>query len=200
MKRFLIFCGLLFLAGCSVKTVPSATEYTLKIAQQKIPTPDSSACTKQDLKVLEPFGSSEYVTTDLYYVVLPFEENRYAQSAWSQSVASTIYEELLSALRQSKLFKGVASYASVASSDLILEVELNDFKQYFSHNLKSSYIVSDITFTLVEAKTHKAISQKQIRKQITTKSLDAKGGVEALNEALDETVAEALMWLGEHCR
>ena len=199
MRVSLIIGVFFLLMGCSIKKVPAVSEYTLE-PDPTIAKVDESGCKEENLKILEPFGGSEYATNDLYYVVLPYEQNKYTQSAWYASVSSKIYESLLQSLKKSALFGGVSNYASIAKDGLVLEVQINDFKQYFSEDETESYIVSDITFTLVDAKTFSIISQKQIRKKIPTQSLDAKGGVEALNEALTQTLQEVIAWLRERCR
>ncbi len=200
MKRLFVMVGVLLgVAGCGIKTVPPMAEYTLK-PQQDFQKTRQSSCKEKTLKVLEPFGSLEFTSNDMYYVVLPYEKNRFSQSSWAQSVTSNIYAQLLEVLRQSGSFKGVANYASVAVSDLVLEVEINDFKQYFTGDLQHSYVVSDITVTLVDAKKHTQIAQKRIFEKIETKTLDAKGGITALNEAFGKTLKELTIWMAKECR
>ena len=203
MKKLLfVLVGIVvFFGGCSIKSSPPVDEYTIVLQAGQIePAEPAGKCRSKSVKLLEPFGAYAYTTNDLRYVVLPNEENRYNLSAWSQSVAGTLYEELLRAVAKSGLFGSVANYSSVAKSDYILEMEINDFKQYFSSDLKHSYVVADLTFTLIETKHFKIVAQKEFVKKIETKSLDAKGGVDALNEAFNGIVPEVLAWLKGVCR
>lgn len=197
-KLFLASVTALMFFGCTTKTVQAPTQYTLK-TQLETSKEQQSQCKSKSIKIFKPFGSMEYASSDIYYVVLPHEEDIFNQSAWAESVSSIVYRGVLDAVRDSGVFGGVLNYASVSKSDLALEIEINDFKQYFEHDLKSSYILSDITFTLVDTANLSTIAQKQIRKKIEVKSLDAKGGVEALSSALNQTLNEAVEWMAESC-
>ena len=202
MKKLLfVLVGIIvFFGGCSIKSSPPVDEYTIVLKQKLESVKASSKCQDKSVKLLEPFGAYAYTTNDLHYVVLPNQENRYNLSTWSQSVAGTLYGEVLRAVAKSGLFRSVTNYSSVAKSDYILEMEINDFKQYFSSDLKHSYVVADLTFTLIETEHFRIVAQKEFVKKIDTKSLDAKGGVEALDEAFSEIVPEMLAWLSGVCR
>ena len=143
MKHLLlIFMGaMLFFGGCSIKSSPPVDEYTIVLEQNQTRHYDRvQKCKAKSLKLLEPFGAYAYTTNDLLYVVLPNEENKYNLSAWSEPLATTLYTKTLNALSKSGLFGSVSNYSSVAKGDYILEMEINDFKQYFSHDLKRSYV------------------------------------------------------------
>ena len=203
MKKLLfVLVGIgVFFGGCSIKSSPPVDEYTIVLKANRVePSAHTSRCRNKSVKLLEPFGAYAYTTNDLHYVVLPNQENSYNLSAWSQSVAGTLYGEMVRAVSKSGLFGSVANYSSVAKSDYILEMEINDFKQYFSSDLKHSYVVADLTFTLIETKRFKVVAQKEFIKKTDTKSLDAKGGVDALNEAFNEIVPEMLTWLSGVCQ
>ena len=202
MKKLLfVFVGIMvFLGGCGIKSSPPVDEYTIVLKQEFKGMKASSKCQSKSVKLLEPFGAYAYTTNDLHYVVLPNQENRYNLSTWSQSIAGILYGEILRAVSKSKIFGSVANYSSVAKSDYILEMEINDFKQYFSSDLKHSYVVADLTFTLIETEHFRVVAQKEFVKKIDTKSLDAKGGVEALDSAFGEIVPEVLAWLSGVCR
>lgn len=195
-----VIIGFAFLSmGCSIKSTPAVTEYAL-VGNNAGYDLNITRCKDATLKILEPFGSYEYNVNDLHYVVLPYEENSYTQSAWVQPVSTMLYNEILKATRESRIFAAVSNYASVAKGDYVLEVEINDFKQYFTPSLKRSYIVSDMTFTLVKGDDFVPVSQRVIYKKKKTKEENAKGGVEALNQAQRETVAEMIEWLEDTCK
>jgi len=190
----------IFFGGCSVKSSPPVDEYTLMLEEHAISTTHSAKCSGKSIELLEPFGAYEYTTGDLHYILLPNQENSYNFSEWAQPIAAALYEKTLQAISKSGLYGSVANYNSVAKSDYILEMEINDFKQYFSPDMKHSYVVADLTFTLIDAKHFKIIAQKEFRKKIDAKTLDAKGGVQALNNAFNRIVPEIVSWLEELCR
>ena len=190
----------LFFGGCTIKSSPPIDEYTIVFKQDRNPIPiHESKCSTESVKLLEPFGAYAYSTNDLHYVILPNEENSYNLATWSHSVSGTLYTEILRAVAKSGIFGSVTGYSSVAKSDLILEMEINDFKQYFSSDLKHSYVVADLTFTLIDAKGFRIVAQKEFVKKIDAKSLDAKGGVGALDDAFNQIVIEMLVWLRGVC-
>ncbi len=190
----------LFSMGCSVKSTPPVTEYAIIGKSVGYDRLKDTHCRDASLKILEPFGSYEYSVNELHYVVLPYEENSYTQSAWVQPVSTMLYNEILKAIRESRIFATVSNYSSVAKGDYVLEIEINDFKQYFTPSQKRSYIVSDMTFTLVGGGDFLPVSQKVVYKKIKTKELNAKGGVEALNQAQQETIEEVVKWLEGTCK
>jgi len=192
---FLIF--VVFFTACSVKT-PPLEKYTLN-PKLTIPKTKNNTCKDKSIKIIQPFSSNIYVINEIKYVVNNLEENSYNNSSWSISISDTFYFNILKALRKSEVFKNVENYATVSVSDYILEVEISDFKQYFSKDLKKSYIVADVTFNLVDKKSLKTISQKRFYKKIPSKTNDVKGGVEALNKALDDILKEMIVWIEGRC-
>ncbi len=183
-----------------VKSTPPIDEYTIVLKTKPDKPAGKSVCNNKSLKILEPFGTDEYTISDLHYIVLPNQENSYNQASWSDSISNILYQKILFSLKEYRLFKSVTNFSSVATSDYILEMEINDFKQYFTNDLKSSYVLLDLTFTLINSKHFQIIAQKEFKKKVPTKSLDAKGGVDALNTAFNETVPEILTWLSGVCR
>jgi cholesterol transport system auxiliary component len=186
--------------GCSVKTHPPVNQYTLSSLHVTKKTTHTSSCSDKSIKVLSPFAAYEYTTNDMNFVVDGLEEGKYQQSAWSRTIAESVYDGIIRTIRSNKLFKSVENYTSVARSDYDLEVEISDFKQYFSKDLQSSNVVVAVTFTLVERENYGIVEQKQIYLKIPAKTPDAKGGVEALNEANVKMLEEMFQWLDGVCK
>ncbi len=199
MMRYLYLIVLVLAAGgCGMKTTPPVDEYTLRPHIQTTVT-QSGQCREKTLKVLAPFASYEYTTNDLHYIVDDYEEGTYNQSSWSKAITSNVYYAVLSTTRNNDLFKNVENYTSIADSDLVLEMEITEFKQHYRKDLKHSYVVVDITFSLVDKKRYKIMEQKRFYKKLRTETLDAKGGVDALNEAFTQVMEEMLVWIGKVC-
>lgn len=189
----------LFSLGCSIRNVPAVNEFTLTGKNEGFQT-SANNCKDKSIKILDPFASNKYSINDLYYVILPYEENRYIQSAWVEPVSTMLYNEILKAVRESRLFGYVSNYSSLSRGEYLLEIEINDFKQYFMPDKKRSYVVSDITFTLIKSNGLKPIAQQEVYKKIKTDSLNAIGGVEALNRAQQETIEKMIKWLDRTCQ
>ncbi len=188
----------LLLSGCGVKSSPPVDEYTIK-PKLSLNSTKETKCRQKEIKVLSPFAPYKFTTNDLHYIVLQYEEGRFNRSAWSESVASSVYNEIVDTLRKSALFKSVQNYSSVAKHDYLLEIQINDFMQYFSKDLKSSYAVVDITLTLVDRQEYRVIAQKNFVKRAEVSRLDAKGGIEVLNALFAQTLEEMVVWLEGVC-
>ena len=197
VKNIFVLVIMVLFFGCATKT-PPVQKYTIETAPN-IKAVKNSTCKTKTLKILEPYSSDEYLLNELHYVVGENEQNRYNYSAWSVPLVNKIYILLLGSLRKARIYKTVLPFSSVASSDEVLEVEIDNAKQYYNKELTSSYVVVDITLSLIDKKTYTIKSQKRFYKKVATMSLDAKGGVEALSKAFDELLVEMIKWSKEQC-
>jgi cholesterol transport system auxiliary component len=123
----------------------------------------------------------------------------YSQSRWNNSPNQEISSQILSAIRDAKLFDSVQNAKSRSKSDLILEINIEDFMQYYSDGLSASYVNVVMNFTLIDAKTNKTLATKGFSTKKDVKSLDATGGVEVLDAALEEIISQGLDFLGGAC-
>jgi len=197
MKQLLfLFISLLFI-GCS-QEVPPVKQYRLSVEIPEVPV-KSSICKDRSLKILSPSATYEYTTNKFYYVQ-GLEEATYTQSNWARIPVNDIYYLILNNIRKSAIFNTVENYTSIVKGDLNLEIEIQNFKQYFSKNADESYVIVNITLTLINKKHFKVISQQNFYKKVPTPSADAKGGVEAFNKALKELIPEMIDWLDGSCQ
>ena len=196
MKQiFFLIVGLFFI-GCSQQVSP-VKQYRLDVVVQN-QSLQKFTCKQKSVKILFPTSTYEYTTNKFFYVQ-GLEEGSYIQSSWARTPVSEIYLLLLKNLRQSGAFKTVQNYVSVAHGDLNLEVDIQNFKQYFSKDAKSSYVVADITLTLIDKKSYQVMAQKNFYKKLQTSSADAKGGVEAFNKVLEMLLPDMIKWIGGSC-
>ncbi len=72
--------------------------------------------------------------------------------------------------------------------------------QFFSKDLKESHIEVILNLSLIDAKTNTILQNKTFRSRVETKSLDARGGVEAFKNALSEIMSQNIEWLDGVCR
>jgi ABC-type uncharacterized transport system auxiliary subunit len=195
--RYLFVFIILFFAGCSTK-VPPVKEYRIKTKTFKI-SKEKSKCKNNIIKLSEPFSPNSYKIKKMYYSIDGFEDGVFNQSAWSEPIYLYVYKNLLNSLRQSELFKSVENYLSVANYNYIMEVEINDFKQYFKKDLKSSYVVVDLTLTLIDKKNYNTVFQQRFYQKIESIEPNAKAGVEALNVAFELVLKRVIKSLSGVC-
>ncbi|HIP54937.1 MAG TPA: hypothetical protein EYH11_05640 [Sulfurimonas autotrophica] len=200
-NRLLIFCitcvSVFLLSGCSSPT-PAQHEYRLQTDMQ-ISKSAKTSCATQTLKVDRAFGAREYSSLKMYYVIGKYTQYAYANSRWAQSVNDAVTKEITVYLREMALFKSVQNANSKTENDMRLEITIDDFMHYFDENEKNSYVSVAITCNLIDENTHKTVASKTFHGNMKTDSDDARGGVIALNKALERIVKECGLWLKGVC-
>ncbi|MEA2092286.1 MAG: hypothetical protein U9O83_07980, partial [Campylobacterota bacterium] len=89
---------------------------------------------------------------------------------------------------------------SRSKNDLILEINIEDFMQYFSKDLTQSYSKVVLSLTLIDAKTSRVIASDTFSAKMDALSLDASGGVKALDAALQDVLSQSVGFLNEACK
>jgi len=189
---------IVFLAGCSV-TKPYVSEYTLA---PKLENKDylSKMCKEKSLKIGQVFSSNSLMSHKMKYITDEYQEFAFTQSEWARSPNRLISDELIKGIRSSGLFFNVNSFKSRAKTDLLLETHVEKFIQYFDNNSEKSYVEVVITLNLINMKKSKSISHATFNSKLDTLSVDAKGGVVALNSALSNVLLKTNDWLEDVCR
>jgi len=197
MKNLLLLSFLIF-SGCSVTHAPIA-EYRITPKLDKS-TLNAKMCRDKSLKVAQVFSSSSLMSKKMKYAQDDYKEFSFSESEWAVSPNKVITKELVKSLRDTQLFSNVTSFKSRSRSDLILETSVEDFMQYFSTNNEKSYVNVVMSMTLIDAKSSKSIKTKTFIKRIDAKSINAYGGVTALNNAFEIVLTENREWLESVCK
>ncbi|PHQ65147.1 MAG: hypothetical protein COB99_05590 [Sulfurimonas sp.] len=199
MIRVYIAIVLLFLlSGCSTKK-PTVIEYKLSLRELNHSSA-SKGCKDKSLKVSQAFSSSSLMSLQMNYILDSHKIYAYSQAQWNNSPNQEISSQVVKALRESKLFKNTQNSKSRSKGDLILEINIEDFMQYYSEDQKKSYVNVDISFTLIYSKTSEVIATKSFSAKKETASLDASGGVKGLDNALADVLVQGLEFLNEVCK
>ncbi len=189
---------IVFLAGCTV-TKPHISEYTLAPMLQKQEY-ISKSCKEKSLKIGQVFSSNSLMSHKMKYITDKYQESVFTQSEWARSPNRLISDELIKGIRSSGLFANVSSFKSRAKTDLLLETHVEKFIQYFEQESEKSYVEVVITLNLINTKKSKSISHATFNSKLDTLSVDAKGGVVALNSALSNVLLKTNDWLEDVCR
>jgi len=198
IKVFFATLLLFLFVGCST-TKPAVTEYKLSLKELNN-SYASSGCKDKTLKVSQAFSSSSLMSLNMKYMQDPNSIYSYSQAQWSDSPNQEITSQIVKVLRESKIFKNTQSSKSRSKSNLILEVDIEDFMQYYSKKLDSSYAKATISFTLLDYETNKVVASKTFSSKQEIDSLDASGGVDGLNKALKDVLTQALEFLSGVCK
>lgn len=193
-----LFLIVLLFSACST-VHPPVTEYRLNLDMQKSPQTQKE-CLEKTLKVAQAFSSTPLMTLNMNYVEGSMKQFSYSQAQWSVSPNDAITAEIIDMLRGTNLFRSVQVSKSRSKSDMILEVNIEDFMQYFSNNFDNSYANAVITLTLIDSETNKVIATKTFNSKVDTKTLNAEGGVHALSTALSDILKQSSKWFNEVCK
>lgn len=200
MKIALMIILALLVTGCSLQTkVASSTQYRLDI------TPNdrnfTSLTCKDDILQLKNISNYDVIQSrSIYYKVGDYKLFAYTQSNWEEAPSKTIQNELISALRDTAIFKDVITNRSVAKSNYILEYDVEDFVQHYKEDLNSSYVSAKVHFSIIENNSSKLLYSTTIQKELPTDSNDAFGGVKALRAVLKDLLGQTSLWLDERCQ
>lgn len=198
MKYFLItIIGILFF-GCST-TIPPKSEYKMNPIMPQVSS-KSLSCKAHSIKVAQAFSSNSLMSKDIYYTQGEYKQYIYSKSQWSIPPNRAISDMYLKLLRDTDLFNSVQISKSRSKNDFILEINIEDFSQYFDEDITKSHVNAEITLSLIESKSSIVFATKTFNSKIDVKNLSAQGGVNALNKALSDILYESNSWLEEVCK
>jgi len=198
--RVIIIFSILLLSGCVTIKKPPITEYKIISSTIDFKKNEASAnCRNKSLKIAQAFSPNSLMSLSMDYVEAENRVFSYTKSQWQEDPNSAITQELLKNIRNSALFSNVESSKSRSKSDWILETNIEEFVQFFSKDMKSSYVNVLITLTIVDTKTGFVVATKTFNSKIDAKTLDAEGGVEALSNALSKVILQNIEWLNGIC-
>lgn len=198
IKLYFAAVLILLLSGCST-TKPAITEYKLSLGDFKH-NATSESCRDKSLKVSQAFSSSSLMSLQMNYVEDAHKIYAYSQAQWNNSPNQEITSHVVKVLRESKLFKNTQNSKSRSNSDLILEINIEDFMQHYSKDLKKSYANVGISFTLINSNTSEVIATKTFNAKKDVILLDASGGVSGLDAALGDVLSQGIDFLNEVCK
>ncbi len=191
---------LMALSGCSLQTkVPASTQYRLQVASV-IQDYNASSCKDDVLQLKNIVSYDPIVGRSIYYQVGDLNIANYALSNWEAAPFKTMELSLVSSIRDSKIFKDVLLSKSGVKPDFILEYSVGEFIQHFSEDMKSSYVTVKIHFALLENDNSKLLYSTTIEKKVPSSSLDALGGIKALQSALSDVMVQTNVWLNNRCQ
>ncbi len=197
MKSISLILTLFLFTGCS-KILSPITSYTIDPSIHK--SKYSSVCEKKTLRVGKVFTSQNLMLNQMKYSLNDYKQFAYTESKWANIPSKAINKALLRSIRDAKIFDSVSSYRSHTRDDLLLETNVYSFMQYYSKKEKKSYVDVTFSLSLVDIKKAKSLCSIVITKEIQSKTLDAEGGVIALNKALESVLEETNKWLSESCK
>jgi len=198
MRYILLVFSLVVFLGCS-RVAPSVTEYKI-VTDINTKTLNAKSCRDKSLKVAQAFSSSSLMSQQMNYTKGLTKQYRYSQAEWSESPNLAISAEFLKHIQKADIFKSVLSSKSRSKSDMILEINIEDFMQYFSEDESRSYVNVALTLSLLDRKNSQVLATKNFRLTSDVEVLNADGGVQMLNKTLQKTLQQSMGWLDGVCK
>ncbi len=198
MKYIIAIMLVLLVTGCSVKQ-PPVTKYAIELAIPQEVQRASDGCLDKSLKVAQVFSSSTFMSPEMEYREGKNKQYTYTQAQWYEAPNRALTTEFTQALREAQIFKNVQGFKSLGKTDWRLEISLEDFMQYFDKDIAKSYVKVKYNLTFIDLKTSKVLASKTFQSTHDAASLDANGGVIALNEALREAFLQSMEWINGVC-
>ena len=194
---FLLFSVLVFF-GCSRVVTPAVTQYRV-LTNISDKTQDMVGC-KKSIKIAQAFSSSSLMSQHMNYTQGSTKLYAYSQAQWAESPNLAITNEFFKHIQKADIFQTVLSSKSRSKADMLLEINIEDFMQYFNEDETKSYVHIALSLTLLDTKTSKPIATKSFEVREDVKTLDASGGVDALNHALEVIINKSIKYLEGKCR
>lgn len=198
MKLILITMSVLFLSGCTM-TKPYITEYKILAKEKQIKT-SSSECRDKSLKIAQAFSEKSLMSTMMDYTQSDNKVFSYTESQWQETPNHAITAYMYNGIKESDIFKSVLSSKSVSKSDMILEINIEEFMQHYTLDMKELSAKVVISLALINTKTNSIIATKTFKSKADSKKLNADGGTEALSLALSDVLDKNIEWLGGVCK
>ena len=191
-KLLVLFMSIV-IGGCSTTKLPPTNAYDISIASTS-GSNANTALTDKVIRIAIPRSTAAIMSRNILYQDQQYSLNAYAFSKWSDTPNRMLSNLFLTSIGDSGIFKVALPADSRGKSDYILESSLQQFHQQIdSGNISTAKI--RIGFYLIETKSGKVIATREFSSSEKTASKDAKGGVQALNEAARLVNKELLAWL-----
>ena len=199
MKYLFISVCMLFLSGCVTTVVPAKSEY--RINTDVVPAQsESNACKQKSLKVSQAFGSSVLVSNHMMYAIGDLKQYAYTESLWAENPNTVITSKILKLIRDTGVFKSVQVSKSRSRNDFILEINIEDFMQYFDEASLHSHANISLALTLIDIKSNRVVATQSFNAKVDVQELNAQGGVKGLREALNIILKDVNTWIVGVCK
>jgi len=191
MRRYtLSIVSVFLLFGCTA-TTPGVNEYTL--LSSKTVQPTTVSLSSKSLSVSLSKSIPSLSSKNLIYLRENGETGTYLYSRWSDTPTALLQRSLITSLYENALFASLSPSNSIAQADWVLESDLDAFYHRFAHTKSEGYI--DITYRLIDTRTKRLLGSKRFSISSPAPTMDAAGGVDALQKATRELNAQSTQWL-----
>lgn len=180
--------------GCTTNTVPAIELYTLNSSCDLDGVDSKKSKSTKVLKVSTPKSIAVIKSRHILYQDREFSLNPYANSRWSDTPNKMLGSLILSCINKNSKFKAALPSYSKGKGDFLLESTLLDFHHHINTDGSSEGRMR-IEFYIINPKNGNVIATNELSSNVSSESLNTKGGVQALNSAANNISLNLSRWL-----
>ena len=153
-----------------------------------------SAVTALTLSINPPRAAAGFDSSRIVYVRTPHEIQYFAQSVWVDRPAIMLAPLLVAAIARDGVFRSVVTSASAARNDLQLDSEIVRLQHEFYAQPSRAHFT--LRVSVLAGASRAVLASREFDSVVESPSEDARGGVTAANEALNQVLGELARWCG----
>ncbi len=193
-----IFLVSLFYFGCSLQSsVPPTSKYLLSVDLSEKNVADSCFGDKV-VRIGEIESSDIMAGRAIVYRTDASQSYTYQRARWMESVNKQLSRLMMNSLTNSRIFKDVIPFRSLAKNDLILETGIYDFSQTI-HDDGTSNVHLAVKVRLVEQYTRKIVTTKFFEYSKSGLEGNIDGALKGYDILVDKFLEEVNKWLEKSC-
>lgn len=180
MKRraFLCLIPILFVVGCAVKTSP---QYTYTISDIKSPVGKENPKTQLTLLVANIVANPGYQTSDMLYVIKPYQLQPFANNHWVAPPADLLTSLISERIRNANYFKAVVGSTFPEDAAYRLDIRLLVLQQEFLQPV--SEVRMSLQATLTNNAERRVVASREFHTVVEASENSPYGGVLATQHA-----------------
>ncbi len=186
----------LLLSACSPLRMPQQNTYAINnLEKAAVPHYGRSHNT---LLVTMPTASPGYNSSNMIYMITPFELQSYAVNRWVAPPATMLMPLFVDALRRSHYFAAVVSPPFSGITTYRLNTNLQLLQQEFI--LPTSEVNLSVLATLVNSTTNQVVASKEFDIKVPSPANNPYSGVLAANQAASKLSAQLVRFVVANVR
>lgn len=189
----LLIAPLLSLTGCSIFSPIKTESSTTYVINTVPPIAPRYAHTSFNLLVAMPTANSIYNTPLMAYTARPYEIGYFVKSRWAETPSQMLRPLIVQSLQKTHYFHNVGSTLSLVHYDYILNTEIIQLQQDYSHYPYTVHLV--LRAELINANTNSLVSAQEFSVSERIMQGNTYSGVFATNQA----TATVLRQLTQFC-
>lgn len=184
---FFVLMLSLFLTGCSVFS-PIKNDPPTSYVLNSVPTVAKKSRHNVTLLVAQPETNSVYNSTGMAYTLQPYQVAYFAKSQWADTPGRMLHPLLVQTLQNTGYFKAVLSSPFIGQSNYMLNTEVQQLQQDYSHTPATLSLT--VKAQLVNVTTNRIVAVKQFTVTEPIPQNSPYGGVVAANHATNQTLSK----------